>query len=194
MLSHFSPVQFFATPWTVAQQAPLSIGLPRQEQQSGWPFPSPGDLLDPGIKPTFPALQVDASWTKPPGKPNRNLSDLSWRQSVYILFHSDGVEEAGMGLLLSWGAFPQMSGDPLLFIYVQETSEQLQWPHQVSSSNSKESVCNAGDLGSIPGLGRSPGEGYGNPLQYFYLENSMDRRAWWVPVHGLAKSWILLSN
>ena len=38
----------------------------------------------------------------------------------------------------------------------------------------KASACNAGDLGSIPGLGRSPGEGYGNPLQYSYLENSMD--------------------
>ena len=42
----------------------------------------------------------------------------------------------------------------------------------------KESACNAGDLGSIPGLGRSPGEGNGNPLQYFCLENPMDREAW----------------
>jgi len=45
-------------------------------------------------------------------------------------------------------------------------------------SESKESACNAGDLGSIPGLGRSPGEGNGNPLQYSYLENSMDRGSW----------------
>ena len=45
-------------------------------------------------------------------------------------------------------------------------------------SDDKESACNAGDLGSIPGLGRSPGEGKGNPLQYPYLENSMDRGAW----------------
>ena len=49
----------------------------------------------------------------------------------------------------------------------------------------KESACNAGDLGSIPGLGRSPGEGHGNPLQYSRLENSMDRRAWRVTVHGV---------
>ena len=55
----------------------------------------------------------------------------------------------------------------------------------------KESVCNAGDLGSIPGLGRSPGEGNGNPLQYSCLENSMDRRAWWAMV---AKILIQLSN
>ena len=56
-------------------------------------------------------------------------------------------------------------------------------------SDSKETACNAGDLGSIPGLGRSPGEGNVNPLQYSCLGNLMDRRAWWVTVHGVAKSW-----
>ena len=55
-------------------------------------------------------------------------------------------------------------------------------------SDGKESPCNAGDLASIPGLGRSSGEGNGNPLQYSYLENSMDRGAWRTIVHGLAKS------
>ena len=54
-------------------------------------------------------------------------------------------------------------------------------------SDGKESACNAGDLGSISGLGRSPGEGNGNPLQYSGLENSMDRRAWQAIVHGFAK-------
>ena len=48
--------------------------------------------------------------------------------------------------------------------------------------DSKESTCNAGDLGSIPGLGRSPGGGHGNPLQYSYLENLLDRGAWWCLV------------
>ena len=52
----------------------------------------------------------------------------------------------------------------------------------------KKSACNAGDLGSIPGLGRSPGEGNGNPLQYSSLENPMDRGAWWATVHGVAES------
>ena len=52
----------------------------------------------------------------------------------------------------------------------------------------KASACNAGDLGSIPGSGRSPGEGNGNPLQYSCLENSMDGGAWWTTVHGVAKS------
>ena len=55
-------------------------------------------------------------------------------------------------------------------------------------SDSKESACNAGDLGSIPGLGRSPGEGNGYPLQYSGLENSMDRGTWRVTVHGVTES------
>ena len=51
-------------------------------------------------------------------------------------------------------------------------------------SDGEESVCNVGDLGSIPGLGRAPREGNGNPLQYSCLENPMDRGAWWATVHG----------
>ena len=61
-------------------------------------------------------------------------------------------------------------------------------------SYSKESACNAEDLRSIPRLGRSPGEGDGNPLQYSCLENSMDRGAWQAIVHGVAKSQTQLSN
>ena len=56
------------------------------------------------------------------------------------------------------------------------------------SSVGKESACNAGDPGSIPQLGRSPGEGNGNPLQYSYLENLMDSGAWQATVHGLQES------
>jgi len=57
----------------------------------------------------------------------------------------------------------------------------------INGSDSKESTCNTGDLGSILGLGRSPGEGNGNPLQYLCLENSTDRGAWWAAVHGVTK-------
>ena len=60
-------------------------------------------------------------------------------------------------------------------------------------SDSKESACNAGDLGLIPGLGRSPGEGNGYPLQYSCLGNSMDRGAWQATVHEAAESQTLLS-
>ena len=55
-------------------------------------------------------------------------------------------------------------------------------------SGSKESACNAGDLGLIPGLGRSLGGGKGNPLEYTRLENPMDRGAWWATVRGVAES------
>ena len=55
-------------------------------------------------------------------------------------------------------------------------------------SDGKESTCNAGDLGSVPGLGRSPGEGHGNPLQYSCLENPMDRGACRAAVHRVKKS------
>ena len=62
----------------------------------------------------------------------------------------------------------------------------LDFPH---SSASKESICNAGDLGSIPGSGRSPGEGNCYPLQYSGLENSTDRGDWQATVHKVTKSW-----
>ena len=62
-------VLLFATPWTVAQQTALSMGVSRKEYWNGLPFPPPGDLPDPGIEPTSPALQVDSFTTEPPGKP-----------------------------------------------------------------------------------------------------------------------------
>ena len=65
-LSH---VRLFATLWTVAHQAPPSMGFSRQEHWSGLPFPSPGDLPDPGIEHRSPALQADALTSEPPGKP-----------------------------------------------------------------------------------------------------------------------------
>ena len=60
MVESLSRVWLFATPWSVALQAPLSMGLSRQEYRSGLPFPSPGDLPDPGTEPGSPALQADS--------------------------------------------------------------------------------------------------------------------------------------
>ena len=61
----------FATLWTVARQAPLSMGFPKQKYRSGLPFPSPGDLADPRIQPASPALEGEFFTTEPPGKPKR---------------------------------------------------------------------------------------------------------------------------
>ena len=58
----------------------------------------------------------------------------------------------------------------------------------------KNLSANAADVSLIPGSGRSPGEGNGNPLEYSYLDNSMDRGAWWATVLGVAKSWAQLST
>ena len=69
MVKSLSHVWLFATPWTVAYQAPPSMGFSRQEYWSGLPFPSPGDPPDPGIKPRSPALEADALTSEPPGKP-----------------------------------------------------------------------------------------------------------------------------
>ena len=65
-----SRVRLFATPWSIAHQAPLSMGFSREEYWSGLPFPSPGDLPNPGIEPRSPALQAYALTSEPPGKPH----------------------------------------------------------------------------------------------------------------------------
>ena len=62
------------------------------------------------------------------------------------------------------------------------------WDHSPGGSNGKASAQNAGTPGSIPGSGKSPGEGNGNPLQYSCLGNPMDRGSWWATVHGVAES------
>ena len=69
----FSHIWLFVTPWTVASQAPLSLGFPSQEYRSRLPFPSPGDLPDPGIEPGLPALQADSISSEPPRKPSLYL-------------------------------------------------------------------------------------------------------------------------
>ena len=76
---------------------------------------------------------------------------------------------------------------PINFFNLETPKMTKGFPH---SSVGKESACNAGDLGLIPGQGRSPGEGNDNPLWYSCLENSMDRGTclWWATVHGITKS------
>ena len=79
-----SCVQLFVTPWTITYQTPLSMGFSKQEYWSGFPFLSPGDLPDPGIKPRSPALQADALPSEPPGKP-KNVQITVQLHSFHIL-------------------------------------------------------------------------------------------------------------
>ena len=91
-LSH---VRLFVTPWTVAHQAPPSMGFSRQEYWSGLPFPSPGNLTNPGIEPSFPALQADALPSEPPGKtsiPKKgNAKECSDYHTIAFISHTSEV-------------------------------------------------------------------------------------------------------
>ena len=94
---------------------------------------------------------------------------------------------------LAWEIPCTMEPGRLQSMRSQESN--ITWPlNHHPSSEVKVSACNVGDLGSIPGWGRSPGEGNGNPLQHSCLENPMDGGAWWAIVHRVAKSWTRLSD
>ena len=91
--SYFSHVRLFVTPWTICSPSGSSVhGFSRQEYWSELPFPSPGDLLDPGIKPMSPALQADSLPSEPPGKSMCHIHD---RISVYELrTHWNGIPDS----------------------------------------------------------------------------------------------------
>ena len=101
MCMHAKSPQSCLTPvtlWPVARQAPLSMGFSRPEYWSGWPFPSPGDLPNPGIEPMCPTLQADSLLSEPPGKPkNTGVSSLSILQWIFL------IQKSNRGLLhCSW--------------------------------------------------------------------------------------------
>ena len=112
----FSPVRLFATPWTVAHQAPLSVEFSRQEYWSGFPFPSPRNLPDPGIEPGLPELQVDSLPSEPPGigclvpkRISRNsyfpptvLRDLILCNPMYRSLPGSSVHELLQARMLEW--------------------------------------------------------------------------------------------
>ena len=86
-----SRVQLFATQWTVAYQPPPSMGFSRHEYWSGLPFPSPGDLPDPGIKPGSPTLEADALTSEPPGKPHlTHRPQLNFSSCPSAAFYNKG--------------------------------------------------------------------------------------------------------
>ena len=100
-----SRVRFFATPWTVAYQAPLSMGFSRQEYWSGVPLPSPGDLTDPGIEPQSPAFQADALTSEPSRKLRKRK--LAWGQEsqTATVYSSHEFREDFSRITLLWPHF-----------------------------------------------------------------------------------------
>ena len=107
------------------------------------------------------------------------IEPLQWKHRVLI---AGPPEKSQSRDSLSW----MMSPSPLLYYLEVNPRHHRGFP---GGSVSKESACNAGDAGSIPGLRRFPGEGNGSPLQYPCQENPMDRGAWRATVHSVAKSW-----
>ena len=109
-----SRVRLFVTLWTAAHQAPLSMRFSRQGYWSRLPFPSPGDLLDPGNEPRSPALQADTLPSEPPGKPHINIIKTKFHKpAAKIILNGEKLKE-----------FPLRSGKrqllPLLFNVVLE--------------------------------------------------------------------------
>ena len=117
------------TPWTVARQAPPSMGLSRQEYWSGLPFPSPGDLSNPGIEPRSPALQADSLPTELQGKLSRSearaKTDPKSPSRGLLASHCTGIQEGSrtgpvQGALLwgppsqwlFWGSWPRLASSP----------------------------------------------------------------------------------
>ena len=119
LLSH---VRLFATPWTVAHQAPLSMGFSRQEYWSGLPLPSPGALPNPEIKHRSSALQTDSLPSEPPRKPkNTGVDSLFLLQGIFLtqewncgLLHCRWIlyklSHQGSPRILEWIAYPISSG------------------------------------------------------------------------------------
>ena len=161
------------SPWT--RQALLSMGFSRQEYWSGLPFPSPGDLSNPGIEPRSPALQAHSLPSEPPGKTLTFLILYSLQMKLY-------AKEEKRGLRFSF------------FFFLYYCSICIHHSGFPCTSDGKESACNERDLGSILGLGKTPEEGNTYQLQYSCLENSIDRETWWATVHAVTKSQIRLND
>ena len=140
-------------------------------------------------------FRVTKSWTH-----LKRLSTTQHRIGKGFPDSSDGREPAcntgDLGSTSGWGrSREEWNGYPLQCSCLECIAIGLWWKKGFPGGlHSKESACNAGDLGLIPGLGRSPREGNGNPLQYSCLGNPMDRGAWWATVHGVAKSRTWLSD
>ena len=170
VLSH---IWLFATSWTVALQAPLSMGFSQQEHWSGLPVPPPGDLPNPRIKSmspaSSPALAGGFFTTEPPGNP-----------TVVVFKHKKIKGKICEFLKYLVNVFNHVSNFVTFIHHIINVGQWWLWIWH--------SVCNAGDLGSIPGSGRSPGEENDYQSQYSYLENSMDRGAWWLIVYGITES------
>ena len=108
----------FVTPWTVVHQAPLFVGFPRQEYWSEFPFPSPGDFPNPGMKSGSPALQADSLPSEPPGKPVNTV--LQWVAYPFSEESSDPGIKLGSPALQADSLPAELPGKPTFVSAVQQ--------------------------------------------------------------------------
>ena len=161
-------------------------GILQARYWSGLSWPPPGDLPNPGIEPRSPTLQADSLPLVPAGKPGTSLH-------LAKSLHLPSPLETGASLVAQQVKNPHAMLETQVQFMVRKIPwrrDRLSTPVSLSFSHGsagKESAWNAGDLGSIPALERSPGEGNGYPLQHSGLENSMT-------AHGVTKSRTRLSN
>ena len=177
--------------------------FPRQEYWSQYPFPSPRDLPSPEIKPRSPALQAGPLLSEPPGKAyscpivsdSTTLWTVAWQAPLSMAFFQARILESVVNSS-SRGSSPPRNQTHVSRVFCTSGWLFTCWAIQVSDCSlyGKESACNAGDPGSITGLGRSLGEGNGYPLPYSCVGNPMKRGTWWATVHGVAKSRTQLSD
>ena len=199
-LFQFSSVQslscfrLFATPWIAARQASLSITnsqsplkltsiesvTPSSHLILGHPL-----LLLPPIPPRIRVFSNESTlcmrWTK------------YWNFSFSII---PSKEIPGLIFRMDWLDLLAVEGTLKSLLQYHSSKASILWCSVCfpGGSEGKTPALNVGELDLIPGLGSSPGEGNGNPLQYPCLENHMDGRAWWATVHGVAKSQTRLSE
>ena len=153
----------FATLWTVAHKSPLTLGFCRQEYGNGLPCLPPGDLPNPGIEPMFPA------------SPHcRQILYLKWTTSKHWLYRTGNSAQCYVAAWMGGG-------------FGGEWTHGQVFPRGSVVKNPPAKAGDAGNMGSIPGSGRSSGRRHGNPLQDSCLGNSMDREAWWTTVHGVTR-------
>ena len=193
LLLLFGHVLLLATPWTAGIQAPLSstiswsllifisteLTMPSNHLILYHPLLLPP--IFPSIRVFFSELALHIKWPK-----YWNLSFSNSSSNEYSELISFRVD---------WFDLLAVQGTLKTFLQCQIIITITDYNGLPSWLNSKESACNAkatGDVGLIPGLGRSLGGEHGNPLQYSCLENLMDRGGWQATVHGVAKSWTWL--
>ena len=192
-----SRVWLFVTPWTVAYQAPLSMGFSRQEYWSGLPFPSPGDLPNPGVKPRSPALQADG-YSEPELDHKEDWELKNWKFCIVVL------EKTLESPLVCKEIKPinpkEINPEYWLEELMLKPNLQYFFGHVMQRNDSLEKTLMLGKIEGKRKRGQQrmkwlDGITYSMDINRSKLQKTVkDRQGWSAAIHGFAKSWTQLSN